>query len=162
VELSKDGWQTLREVVLLGNAGIRRGNVVRMSAPKPAVSHARTGISVLIIEDNADGSEMLALAPWRPGTSGHPVRTWAARDRAGYRLLVASCNRRHWPAGIDGYEIARRLRQNSATSGMRLVALTGYGLAKDRAHALEVGFDRHVIKPVNIDELVNLLDGLCK
>jgi CheY-like chemotaxis protein len=59
--------------------------------------------------------------------------------------------------GIDGYEVARRLRQNSDTSGIRLIALTGYGLAEDQRRVLEAGFDLHLVKPVDIRQLLEAL-----
>jgi CheY-like chemotaxis protein len=51
--------------------------------------------------------------------------------------------------GIDGYEVARRLRQDPATRDIRLIALTGYGLAEDQRRVLEAGFDLHLVKPVD-------------
>jgi CheY-like chemotaxis protein len=59
--------------------------------------------------------------------------------------------------GIDGYEVARRLRQHPATAGIRLIALTGYGLAEDQRRVLEAGFDLHLVKPVDIDDLIKAI-----
>lgn len=58
--------------------------------------------------------------------------------------------------GFDGYEVARRLRHQFGDH-IRLIALTGYGLPEDRMMALSVGFDAHLTKPVDIDELMSLL-----
>ena len=58
---------------------------------------------------------------------------------------------------IDGYEVARRLRSNPATSRLRLIALTGYGTQEDRRSALAAGFDEHLAKPVELDSLKTLL-----
>ena len=55
---------------------------------------------------------------------------------------------------IDGYEVARRLRADPRTAQIRLIALTGYGLADDQRRAAEAGFDRHLVKPVNFDHLL--------
>jgi CheY-like chemotaxis protein len=49
---------------------------------------------------------------------------------------------------MDGYEVARQLRADPATQGIRLVALTGYGLHEDQQRALAAGFDLHLVKPV--------------
>jgi CheY-like chemotaxis protein len=54
--------------------------------------------------------------------------------------------------GFDGYEVARRLR-HLTQKDIRLVALTGYGRPEDRARALEVGFDGHIVKPADPDAL---------
>ena len=58
---------------------------------------------------------------------------------------------------IDGYEVARRLRSNPTTARLRLVAVTGYGTQEDRKRALAAGFDEHLAKPVEPDELDALL-----
>jgi CheY-like chemotaxis protein len=62
--------------------------------------------------------------------------------------------------GIDGYEVARRLRASDAGKDMLLVALTGYGRPEDRDRALASGFDAHLVKPVDPDELNDLLATL--
>jgi len=59
--------------------------------------------------------------------------------------------------GMDGFEVARRIRQQHPT--MRLVALSGYGQARDRARSAAAGFDAHAVKPVDMDELDRLLAG---
>jgi CheY-like chemotaxis protein len=59
--------------------------------------------------------------------------------------------------GMDGYEVARRLRADPATQGMRLVALTGYGLHEDQQRALQAGFDMHLVKPVPPERLMEAI-----
>jgi CheY-like chemotaxis protein len=58
--------------------------------------------------------------------------------------------------GLDGYELARRLRQRLGND-IRLIAMTGYGLAEDRKRALEAGFDHHMVKPVDPPKLMAML-----
>jgi CheY-like chemotaxis protein len=60
--------------------------------------------------------------------------------------------------GMDGYEVARRIRADGSHSGMRLVAVTGYGSPEARARAHEAGFDRHLVKPVTPEEFLGVLD----
>jgi CheY-like chemotaxis protein len=110
--------------------------------------------TVLLIEDNDDGREMMAtmLASY-----GYPVIQ--ARDGLeGVKLATAEL-----PAvalvdiglpGIDGYEVARRLRQHPGTADIRLIALTGYGLAEDQRRVLDAGFDLHLVKPVDLATLL--------
>jgi CheY-like chemotaxis protein len=62
--------------------------------------------------------------------------------------------------GLDGYEVARRLRAMPATASAVLVALTGYGQAEARQRALDAGFDEHLTKPVAPDRLVERLAAL--
>jgi two-component system CheB/CheR fusion protein len=59
--------------------------------------------------------------------------------------------------GMDGYEFARRVRQNPALDHVVLVALTGYGRREDRERAMAAGFDYHIVKPVDIDALQTIV-----
>ena len=113
--------------------------------------------TVLLIEDNDDGREMMATML---ESFGYPVLQ--ARD--GLEGVRIASNRQPGVAlvdiglpGIDGYEVARRLRADARTRGIRLIALTGYGLAEDQRRVLEAGFDLHLVKPV---ELAALLEQL--
>jgi CheY-like chemotaxis protein len=58
---------------------------------------------------------------------------------------------------MDGYELARRLRERPDAGPGRLIALTGYGQAADRARSLEAGFDVHLIKPVDVRVLADAI-----
>jgi CheY-like chemotaxis protein len=59
--------------------------------------------------------------------------------------------------GIDGYELARRVRAHDTASTLTLVALTGYGLPVQREKALSAGFDLHLVKPVDPEVLASVL-----
>ncbi|MDK6077723.1 response regulator [Massilia varians] len=113
--------------------------------------------AVLLIEDNEDGREMMATML---AAHGFPVDT--AAD--GLQGVAAALAGRPAAAlvdiglpGIDGYEVARRLRRDPATSHIRLIALTGYGLAEDKRRVMEAGFDQHLVKPVGMDQLLEAL-----
>jgi signal transduction histidine kinase len=113
--------------------------------------------TVLLIEDNDDGREMMATML---GSFGYPVLQ-AGDGLEGVRV---ACDQQPDVAlvdiglpGIDGYEVARRLRQEMATRGIRLIALTGYGLAEDQRRVLEAGFDMHLVKPVELSALLDQL-----
>jgi CheY-like chemotaxis protein len=59
---------------------------------------------------------------------------------------------------MDGYELARLLRQSDERlPGLRLIAITGYGQDTDRHRSTEAGFDAHLVKPVQIDELAKIV-----
>jgi len=111
---------------------------------------------VLVVDDNLDSAETMAemLKLW-----GHDVRT--AHDGPG--ALEAA--RAHQPDAVlldlglpvmDGYETARRLRQEGL-AGKLLIAVTGFGGAEDRRRAAEAGFDTHLTKPVSPEALRALL-----
>lgn len=115
------------------------------------------GKRIAVVEDNADSREMLCELLTRAGFDCHS----AERGDAGLTLI-----REQRPdiavvdvglPGIDGLEIARRVRSDAALANVYLVALTGYGQATDRLTALNAGFDEHVVKPVRADDLLRLL-----
>jgi CheY-like chemotaxis protein len=59
--------------------------------------------------------------------------------------------------GVDGYEVAQRIRATPHGQELRLVALTGYGLPEDERHARQAGFDAHLTKPVHPAAMQRLL-----
>jgi CheY-like chemotaxis protein/two-component sensor histidine kinase len=60
---------------------------------------------------------------------------------------------------MDGYEVARTIRQQLTDHKPRLIAMTGYGQASDRAAAFEAGFDAHIVKPASADKILRALYG---
>ena len=124
-----------------------------MAAPAPDSAKP----AVLLIEDNEDGREMMATML---DVYGYPVLQSAdgldGVQQALSQLPKVALVDIGLP-GIDGYEVARRLRANPDTQAMRLIALTGYGLAEDQRRVLEAGFDMHLVKPVDIAQLLGAL-----
>ena len=113
---------------------------------------------MLVIEDNDDGREMMAMMleaqQYRVVTAidGLEGLRLAAEQLPDIALVDIGL------PGIDGYEVARRLRANPDTRAVRLVALTGYGQESDRRRALEAGFDAHLVKPVDLNLLMEVLE----
>jgi signal transduction histidine kinase len=155
--------------VSVHSAGTDEGStfVIRLPRVVAGVASAARGKSdihigkptVLLIEDNDDGREMMATML---GACGYSVQQ-AADGVQGVQLAHAVA-----PdvalvdiglPGIDGYEVARRLRQQADTRHIKLIALTGYGLADDQRRVLEAGFDLHLVKPVDIDQLLEAIGG---
>lgn len=129
----------------------------RPNESRPATSAPEVGVSVLIVEDNSDSREMLESLL---RMDGYEVRT-AQDGREGYEAILA-----HGPdvalvdiglPGMNGYEVARRVRAEMVGKPIRLVALTGYGRNLDRDAVFEAGFDEHLVKPVDPDDLVRVL-----
>jgi CheY-like chemotaxis protein len=60
---------------------------------------------------------------------------------------------------MDGYEVARTIRRQLTDHKPRLIAMTGYGQASDRAAAFEAGFDAHIVKPASADKILRALYG---
>jgi CheY-like chemotaxis protein len=112
---------------------------------------------VLVVEDNVDAALTLVdlLRIW-----GHEVccvhdGPAAVEIAQGYRPEVVLLD--IGLPGMDGYEVARRLRGVPETREALLVAVTGYGQESDRARSREAGFDHHLVKPVDLDGLRRLI-----
>lgn len=63
---------------------------------------------------------------------------------------------------MDGYELAAQLRRALPVTGLRLIALSGYSQASDRARSEAVGFDGHLVKPVEIRRLLDAIATACR
>jgi CheY-like chemotaxis protein len=88
------------------------------------------------------------------GRTRHAVER-AISDRTGYDPDVVVCD--IGLPGLDGYGVARELRLNPTTARVRLLALTGYGQEEDRRRSRGAGFDHHLVKPADPEELRRLL-----
>jgi signal transduction histidine kinase len=113
--------------------------------------------SVLVVEDDDDTRAVLRYMLETEGALVEAARNGGEGVQAAERLQpeIILCD--IGLPDIDGMEVARRLRAAPALAGVRLIALTGYGQAEDVRQALDAGFDAHVTKPVNIDQLMALL-----
>ncbi len=122
----------------------------RCAADHPGSAAEETALSprrIVIVEDNEDARQMLkALLE----LAGHEVHD-AADGPAGIELVAAVDPDIAFVdiglPSIDGYEVARRLRERH--KNLCLVALSGYGQSEDRRKAVEAGFDMHLLKPVD-------------
>jgi PAS domain S-box-containing protein len=132
-----------------------------VAAPE-RVAAAREGRSValaptrrvLVVDDNDDAGQSLALLL---GSRGHEVHVvgdgQAALDeveRWKPDVVILDIGL----PGMDGFEVAQRLRSQESMAGLRLVALTGYGQEEDRRRGREVGFDEFLVKPTGPEEVV--------
>ncbi|GAC1538864.1 MAG: hypothetical protein NVS2B9_05600 [Myxococcales bacterium] len=148
------------------SAGPGRGSefTVRLPAnPSPkedaraaasAAAPAKRRNRVLVVDDNVDAGELLVEALVQ---AGHEVRLESEGESA---LGLLS---RFVPdvvlldlglPGMDGLEVARRLRAHPALSRLRIIAITGYGQDADRARTAEAGIDEHMVKPVDLEQLL--------
>ena len=161
------------QIVALSN-GRGQGSefVVRLPMTKPAADARASSLSsppsagkrnrchVVVVDDNVDAARTIALAL---EIAGHEVTTCHTAAAA---LAVTA----QGPApvyiidiglpDIPGYDLAQELRRNPDTAHATLIALTGYGRPEDRARSKEAGFDRHLVKPVDVGKLRELIDGI--
>jgi two-component system CheB/CheR fusion protein len=111
------------------------------------------GTTVVVVEDNADSLEMLCSMLKLAGASCHSAgdgrSALALIDQVSPDVVILDVGLPH----LDGLEVARRIRSNPRHAGIRLIALTGYGLASDRKATAAAGFDYHLVKPVQPEDL---------
>lgn len=157
--------------VELTSEGLGRGTTATVMLPlhdevadaqptRAAPAAAVTGRRVLIVDDNADAAELLAELL---GALGHDTLVAGDGHRA-LEVLGEQASRIDVAVvdlglpGMDGLELARVARARLGSSTPRLIALTGYGSAEDRAQTLEAGFAAHLTKPVNAAQLLRAID----
>jgi CheY-like chemotaxis protein len=133
--------------------------VERPPTPAPE-SHPATSVRrrrVLLAEDQAEAREMLCIAL---RSAGHEV--FDAADGPGAVAELSRCQ----PEvaiidiglpGYDGYEVARHVRRADGGDAVYLIALTGYGQPQDKQRAEDAGFDLHIVKPVDLDRLTEVI-----
>jgi CheY-like chemotaxis protein len=114
---------------------------------------------LLVVEDNHDVAQMLSEVlhiygyATRVAYDGISALEVAKSFRPDVALVDIGL-----PA-MDGYQLARRLRQLPELRKTRLFAVTGYGQLADRMRSAQAGFDRHLVKPVDLEELRRLIDA---
>jgi signal transduction histidine kinase/ActR/RegA family two-component response regulator len=150
------------------SAGDGRGSTFTVRLPRIAAPDAtdaaagaceptRRPLRVLVVDDHEDSRTMLRLLLEQ---AGHE----AIEAVDGIDGVQLALSRRPDVAiidiglpGINGYEVARRLRALPMSGTIALIALTGYGQDEDRRRALQSGFDRHLVKPVDAERLTQAL-----
>ncbi len=125
--------------------------------PARCLVPARQAARLLVVDDNEDLAATLGEAL---GFSGYQVTVVndaaQALSRAGSELPDIALVDIGLPV-MDGYELARRLRDSAAGRPLRLIAVSGYGTDKDRARSAAAGFEAHLVKPVDFNALLELL-----
>lgn len=133
-------------------AGSRRAE---LAAPTPDTPPARR---ILLIDDNDDVLEMMGLIL---GRWGHEVHTAENGKEGVARAVELRPDLVLLDIGlpdIDGHEVARRLRADARTATIRIVAMTGHGLDRDREASRQAGCDEHLVKPVEPAQLAAEID----
>jgi PAS domain S-box-containing protein len=150
------------------SAGERRGSefVVRLPldgasvAPEPSAappSAPALARRILVVDDNRDAVDALAMMLRLNGSDvevaydGQSGLATAQSFRPDAIVLDIGL------PGMDGYEVARRLRARPETADKLIIAVTGYGQKEDRQRALAAGFDHHLVKPIESETLIQLL-----
>jgi CheY-like chemotaxis protein len=127
--------------------------------PVPTPNAPMTSKRVLVIEDNEDGRETLVSAL---RLIGHEVQSASTGVEGIEKAIYLAPDVILVDIGlpdIQGYQVARELRSRLSPN-TRLVAVTGYGGTAERARSVEVGFDAHLLKPIEPRTLLSTLQGL--
>jgi CheY-like chemotaxis protein len=127
--------------------------------PEPTVSEPTTTIArrILVVDDNADSAESLAMLLKISGNEtqvahdGLEAVEAAERFRPDVVLLDIGLPQ------LNGYDAARRIREQPWGKTMALIALTGWGQEEDRRRSKDAGFDAHLVKPVDYGALMEVL-----
>jgi signal transduction histidine kinase/FixJ family two-component response regulator len=114
---------------------------------------------VVVVDDNRDAAELVADVL---SSAGHDVSV--AHDALQALSLIARVKPGVVVLDIglpvmDGYELASRIREAFGENSPRLVAVTGFGLDEDRARSRDIGIDTHLVKPVDVQKLIEAVGG---
>jgi CheY-like chemotaxis protein len=141
---------------LVGRAADEPASAVELHAD----SGGRIARRVLIVDDNEDAAQMLQLLIENLGSQVRTAADGAEAIEIAPDFLPEIVFLDLGMPRMNGYDAARRLRRQSCGKDMVLVALTGWGEEKDRQRIRQAGFDHHLVKPANLEQLRELLTGL--
>jgi CheY-like chemotaxis protein len=129
-------------------------------ARRPSGDAGHGGTRVLVVDDHADAAHMLAdllrVMDYEACTALDGRQALQALEAFAPHVALLDIGL----PDMDGYELAQRVRSGPRGPSIRLVALTGFGQEQDRALALSCGFDDFLVKPVDIHQLVQVIDRL--
>jgi CheY-like chemotaxis protein len=135
---------------------------VAAAAAPAAPQDAEQGLRVLVVDDNIDAADTLGALL---DMNGHATRV--AND--GYQAIEMAQEFQPQVVfldiglpGMNGYEVARKLRELPGMDRAFLVALTGWGTREDRERSSEAGFDHHLTKPADMNAVETLLSNLAR
>ena len=115
-------------------------------------------LRVMLVDDNVDAVEsmqiLLEAFGYEVATAVHPDLALELVDRFDPAVAVVDIGL----PGMDGYQLAAEIRRRLAGKPMRLIAFTGYGGSDDIARARDAGFDALLVKPVDIERLLAVLE----
>jgi PAS domain S-box-containing protein len=133
----------------------------RSIAPDATASDERTHVSsarrVLVVDDNVDAGDSLGMLLRVLGVEPQVVRDGESALAAMAAFRPAMVLMDLGMPGMDGYEVAQRVRERPDLGDPLLIALTGWGGSEHRRRSREAGFDHHVVKPVSLEVLQSLL-----
>lgn len=127
------------------------------AATRAAPRAPSTGLRVLVVDDNKDAALLLCEALAQAGHESFSAHDGPAALQAVSELRPSVALVDIGLPVMDGFEVARQLRANKSTQSMRLIAVTGYGQEHDRQRTAAAGFDAHLVKPVDLEQVFEAL-----
>ncbi|WP_437876763.1 hybrid sensor histidine kinase/response regulator [Sorangium sp. So ce513] len=126
-----------------------------VASPAPGAPAAQAGsrLRVLVVDDNQDSAESMAMLLRRMGHEAHAVFDGPSALELATRLRPDLVLLDIGMPGMTGHDVARTLRSTPGLEGISLFAMTGYGQESDRRATQEAGFDEHLVKPISVDVL---------
>jgi CheY-like chemotaxis protein/nitrogen-specific signal transduction histidine kinase len=137
-------------------AGVPESVSLKAAAGPPPVSRRR----ILIVDDNEDAAEWLATLLSLSGHETHVAHDGIEAITIAERILPDVILLDIGLPILDGYEVCRRIREQPWGRDLFLVALTGWGQEEDRQKSKEIGFDAHLVKPVDDEVIMKMLASL--
>jgi len=157
VQAHSEGIGRGSEFVVLLPAVAARAELLEEPAPVPAANGC---LRMLVVDDNRDAADslriMLELHGHRVDVAYDGVSALAAARSSSPDLMLVDIGL----PGMDGYELARCIREEESLRTLYLVATTGYGRESDRQRALAAGFDRHVTKPIRLQTIQRIIEAV--
>ena len=131
-----------------------------LGLPAEEAPQESTSVRVLIADDNEDALRSLAMMLRAMGHEVHTAQDGAEVLEVAATIMPSLILMDIGMPRVNGYDAARRIREQPWGRNITLVALTGWGLEEDKRLAAEAGFDRHVVKPAEASTLRAILAGL--
>jgi CheY-like chemotaxis protein len=133
------------------------GTIAQTAEGEPTTS---VGHRVLIVDDNYDGADSLAMLLEEVGHETHLAHDGVEALAVAERIRPDAVLLDIGLPKLNGYEVCHRLRERPWADGLVIIALTGWGQDEDRQRSLDAGFDTHLVKPVDHSLLMRLLATL--
>jgi len=137
-----------------GSSAAQEAASAQPAAPRPAGS-----LRVLVVDDNGDSADSLAMLLSLSGHETHVARSGPEALTSADALRPDAVLLDLGLPGLNGFEVCRRLRAGEWAGEIPIIAITGWGQAEDRQRSKDAGFDGHLVKPVVLAELTALLEG---
>lgn len=128
----------------------------KAAGPGPSASADPSRRRILVVDDNQDSARgmarLLSIGGYEVRVAHDGHEAIAAAESAPFDFILLDIGL----PGLDGYEVARRLRAGGRCEGTVFIAVSGYGQAEDRRRSYEAGMDHHLVKPVEYETLVKI------